>query len=284
MSVGMPFELPELMGLDPEELERVAHRTEQWAGALENSFRDRMQSAEGGEGREAEFDQLHWEIASLFAIAGGYRLLLDYGKAVEPLNLAAHHLAATGSFYAHALAVCAGDHDSAWVGRLEEQAPPSNATESELLLLRLGWLDAGAGGGAEDVRGALREQLERATPGGYAEAGRLGIPLSSTMRVLEAVGAVDREQAGVEALTLPLHDLLTRAYEVTAAAMSDTWHWRRLMSSVLPVEPELAALGAVVMAVARRHGIDGEVMERVRVPPPARVPLLVGGRIVEASL
>jgi hypothetical protein len=283
VSIEVPPDLPELMGLDSEELDRVAHRTEQWAlGALE-SFSDRAPFAEGDDEVAAGFERLHREVGSLFAIAGGYRLLLDYPTAVESLSRSVQHFAEARSSYAHALAVCAGDLGSGWLDGLRQEGRPSNATESELLLLRLAWLDAKAEGRAEGVRAALLGQTEIAMPDGYAEAGRLGIPLSSTMRVLDAVRRIDREQAYPGALAVPVRDFLTRAYEVTSAAMSDRWHWRRLMSSVLPVEPEAAALGAVVMSVAMRHGLEDELMERLRLPRTALVPLFVGGAITEAS-
>jgi hypothetical protein len=85
----------------------------------------------------------------------------------------------------------------------------------------------------------------------------------------------------VDTLTESVHEFLTRAHEVTAAAMNDQFHWRNLMSSVLPVEPEAAALGAVVMACAMRQQAADALMQRLDLPPQAIAPLVVGRAIAE---
>jgi hypothetical protein len=280
----LPDDLPEIMGLERDALERVAHRTQQWGKSLERSL-----SADRGSDQERVSvrgeEQLRREIASLFTIAGSYQLLLRASSAVEPLHAAADHFVAVGSPYAHALAVCGGDQDAAWVGRLGDGDRPLSAADRALVLLRLGWLDTSLREPQGATRQALFAHIERAAPVGPTEVGRLRVPLDATLRVLRNVDAMlyDDVGRGIDALAVSARDFLTRAHDVTAAAMADSFHWRNMLSSVLPVEPEAAALGAVVMAGAMRHQADDELMDRVNLPGPAVAPLVVGRAIAERA-
>jgi hypothetical protein len=207
----LPFDLPEVMGLERDALERVAHRTQQWGRSLERSFsadrapeEDRL-SALGEE-------QLRREIASLLTIAGSYRLLLRASDAVEPLRAAADHFAAVGSLYAHALAVCSGDQDAGWVRRLDDSDSPLSAADRALVLLRLGWLDTSPRERNGAAREALFAHMEEDAPVAPTEVGRLRIPLGATMRVLQAVDGMLHEDAGrgIDAVAASTHDFLTR--------------------------------------------------------------------------
>jgi hypothetical protein len=276
------YQLPETLNLDTETLERVALHTEAWGRSLERSLETGGEtSSEAGRPRSPE--EIRREIASLYAIAGSYRLVLEPRKAVASLRSAAAHFATTGSLFAHPLAVCSGDTSADWIGEFAEDGRALSPNERQLILLRLGWLDALKGGRDQEIHAALFAHIDRAAPDSAAAVGRVRVPLDATMRLLVSVdrmsgGNGDRE---IRQVVASVHDFLIRAYDVTAAAMSDRLHWRSLMSSVLPVEPEAVALGAVVMASALQHGVGTELIDRLDLPPGALAPLIAGMGVAE---
>ena len=268
------FSVPELLGIERETALRVAHRTEQWGRALENTLPpDRSQRDDA---RLVESTRrIRREIASLFTTAGSYRLSVEPQGAAEDLRAAAAHFEAVGSPYAHAVAVCGGDIQSSWMHELDRADRPLTASERELVLLRLAWLGAS---GFSIARRALLMHLDAATVDTAEEVGRLRVPLGSVLRVLEAVARMleDDSPQALDRMSASVHDYLMRCHDITAQAMSDRFHWRNLMSSVLPVEPEAAALGAVVMAILVRRDLADELMTRLDLPAPALAPLLTG--------
>lgn len=279
MSQDASYDLPEIFGLEYDMVERVARRTEQWARGLERVAEVDGLSDDRSSANSAE--QLRREVASLYAIAGSYRLILGARDAIEPLRQGARHLAAVGSPYAHALAVCSADSDSVWLRRIDETDRPLTAADRALVLLRLGWLEASSLASDDDTRQALFAHMDRATSVAATEVGRLRLPLDATMRVVRAVDAMLHDEPGgdVDTLAGSAHEFLTRAHDITAEAMNDRFHWSRLMTSVLPVEPEAAAVGAVIMAGAVRRGAADELMQRLHLPPVATAPLVVGREI-----
>jgi hypothetical protein len=280
----VPSRVPESLGLDPELVDRVAERTVEWGTALSLSARDARNAHEA--------QQSLREAASLLAIGGSYRLLLDVTGAQEPLRMAAEHFRRLGNFFAHPLSVCAADTSAARAA-LDAPSGPLKAVDRAHVLLALGWVDVDARGAMIDAearqlggieRDVLFTHMSQAEPVAAAEVGRLRVPLDATMRVVQAADALAHEgREHMRGLVTHLHDFLLRAHDVTAAAARDRFHWAQLMSSVLPVEPEAAALGAVVMRAATRRELADELMERLDLPPQAVAPLEVAGSIVRAA-
>jgi hypothetical protein len=271
------YQLPEALELETETLERVALHTEAWARSLERSLEiGRGANSEAGRPRSPE--EIRREIASLYTIAGSYRLLLEPREAAASLRSAAAHFALTGSLFAHPLAVCSGDTSAGWIGEFAEGDRALSPNERQLILLRLGWLDALKGGRDQEIHAALFAHMDHAAPDSAAVVGRVRVPLDATMRLLVSVDRMsgDNGDREMRQIVASVHDFLIRAYDVTAAAMSDRLHWRSLMSSVLPVEPEAVALGAVVMASALQRGADEELINRLDLPPGALAPLIAG--------
>lgn len=271
------YQLPEALGLEAQTLERVALHTEAWARSLERSL-DIDQEANTEDGPGSREEGMRREVASLYAIAGSYRLLLEPPEAVASLHSAVVHFAATRSLFAHPLAVCSGDTSTDWIGEFTGGDRVLSPNGRQLILLRLGWLDAIEGGRDQEVRAALFAHMDRAAPDSAAKVGRMGVPLDATVRLLASVDRMigDDGDQDIRQVVPNVHDFLIRAHDVTAGAMSDRFHWRSLMSSVLPVEPEAVALGAAVMAAALQRGAEQELIGRLDLPPPALTPLLVG--------
>jgi hypothetical protein len=292
--------LIESLGLDRDVLERVAHRTHQWAQAIANRLEEDEEQEESGQSTHSRAEVLRGEAASLFTIAGSYRMLLDPGLAQQSLVPAALHLTANRNSFAYPVAICGGSAELA-LSSLLEAAPAGAPQDQANALLAWGWM-----GVAEDqaqprgrvsaegfgdrfesrqhpffAREVLQGHLDQARASAQMPVGRLRIPLGAIAHVVNAANRVAQEKEGAARLSMALHDALVRMHDVTAAAMADRYHWRRLMSSVLPVEPEAVVLAGVAAAAARRAGAVDDLFERMDLPPLAAVPLLMGREMAE---
>jgi hypothetical protein len=270
----------EALGLDPRVVRRVAHRTQQWGEALE---RDAIgEDLQNPPALRHDQEQKRRETASLFAIAGSYRLLLDVGEARYPLQRGAQHFNALGSPFAHPLAVC-GD-ETQIVGAALQEDRQLSAPDRANVLLALGWLDqTGPGPVAADAHDALRSHLELAGPVAETPVGRLRVPMAAIAAVVAAADSAAHQEADLQPLVAAVHDVLIRIHDMTAAAMQDRYHWKNLLSGVLPVEPEAAALAAIAMAAAMRRGADDDVLGTLGREPAFVAPLLIGREIVRRS-
>jgi hypothetical protein len=276
--------LVEALGLERETLERVAHRTRQWGEAIVRTIDAEMEERDEGSSPPRELERRLREAASLFALAGSYLLLLDAREARNALRTAASHFTLLESSYSHPLAVCAANAEIASSALNSGDDRRLAASDRANVLLSLGWLDiAGEKQFIADARPSLLGHLDRAHSVAETRVGRLRLPLDATLRVISAADAVAHEEAGPKALVASLHDALIRIHDVTSSAAADRFHWRALMSSILPVEPEAAALCAVAMSAAMRHEAEAKVLDRLELPPLALAPLLVGREIARSS-
>jgi hypothetical protein len=95
----------------------------------------------------------------------------------------------------------------------------------------------------------------------HTRVGRIGLPLGAYERALKAVEAAAHGGPAPEGPGLWHAALLfERGAEPVAAAMRDRYHWGRLYSTVLPVEPELIAAGLGMLRVWRQAGQAGEIL------------------------
>jgi hypothetical protein len=292
--------LIESLGLDRDVLKRVAHRTHQWAQAIVNRLENDREQEEPRQLTPSQLEILRSEAASLFTIAGSYRMLLDPDLARQSLAPAALHLTASGTSFAYPVAICGGSAELALMSLLDA-VPAATPADQANALLAWGWMNV-----AEDqeqpqgrvstegfrrpfeprhrvffAREMLQGHLDQARAAAQAPVGRLRIPLGAIAHVVNAADRVAQEQEGPVRLATALHDALVRMHDVTAVAMADRYHWRRLMSSVLPVEPEAVVLAGVAVAAARRAGAVDDLFERMDLPPLATVPLLIGRELAE---
>lgn len=273
-------QLVELLELDRELLERVSRRTHQWGQATANLIQGDAREEIRDDRSADSLATLHGEAASLFMIAGSYRMLFDIDAARASLLPAARHFHANGSSFVYPLAICAQAPELA-LESLSRLPLELTAEDRANVLLALGWIEVTAGDRFADARDLFREHLLMARPAAQAAVGRMRIPLGALTQTLEAADRTAREEEGPRRLIAALHDALMRMHDVTAAAMADRYHWRGLMSSVLPVEPEAVVLAGAAMAVAQRAGFVGELLEGVDLSAVAQVPLLVAMELTE---
>lgn len=77
--------------------------------------------------------------------------------------------------------------------------------------------------------------------------GRLGLPMNLYTRVYRSAFPFSNH----DKVLSPIADLLNRVAEVTRVAMQDEFHWQRLYSTILPIEPEILA---TLLSVVRKQG------------------------------
>jgi hypothetical protein len=85
---------------------------------------------------------------------------------------------------------------------------------------------------------------------GNVPVGRLGIPLDTygeCARAMRAARVAQRPEPFISAA----RNYLARAGEVRRMASHDTFHWQRLMSTVLPAEPEAIAMTRAMSHMSR---------------------------------
>lgn len=151
-------------------------------------------------------------------------------------------------------------------------------------MLALGWLESASPPARGAARKGLAAHVRAAEAAAKEPAGRIGLPLEATARVLAAAEALlDEGAAKMPQLAGALHDYLVRLDDIAGAARADGFHWRNLLSSVLPVEPEATAVGAIVAAAAMPHGMENDVAESIKLPSAATVPLHMGVTVARQS-
>jgi hypothetical protein len=274
----------ELLHLDAARVARVAARTRQWAHALDEAGRSADDISPGTAERKQR------EAAALYALAASYALLAAHDTARLACRQAAGHFYRLGSSYAHPFAVCADDQRT--LRTVLERPPADRAAPSERLyeMTALAWLDVTSPEherqlGARDLLRAHRKRANLVRP---LPAGNLRLPLGATTSVLIAAVAVAADGPGqLGQLAASVRGLLLRADEVVATAMLDRYHWGHLMSSVMPVEPEILAPIAIAIEAAERatRSSDGPVLDELlgELPPSAVVSLEVAHWIARSS-
>lgn len=85
---------------------------------------------------------------------------------------------------------------------------------------------------------------------GNVPVGRLRIPLDNYAVCARAMRAL-RHEPNRDSFLGAVMDYIGRAAEVRRAASHDTFHWNRLMSTVLPAEPEAVAMITAMSTMSR---------------------------------
>jgi hypothetical protein len=106
------------------------------------------------------------------------------------------------------------------------------------------------------------------------DVGQLRVPLHLYVDL-----AVGMENQPDEMLSSTLPRLLERVGEAVRVAMSDRYHWPRLLSGLMPVEPELLAIGAIANQ-AMPPGWDEQTLDEFGIGQGIdRVPLWLARRM-----
>jgi hypothetical protein len=152
------------------------------------------------------------------------------------------------------------------------------------VMLALGWLESTTPEVRAMAREALHAHAEAARPAATEPVGRVQLPFDAVMRVLGSCEALlDQGADAMPALAGAVHDFLVRVDDISRAARADRFHWSNLLSSVLPVEPESAAVGAIVAAAASEQGMEEALPASIDLPPAATIPLHIGLAVARRS-
>jgi hypothetical protein len=223
-----------------------------------------------------EFPSQLWR-ASSQGLAAVYFSLVDPARGRTVFAEAAETYRGMGNRFWVTLAVCGQNIDEPvhW-DAANDVAPDAGSAFSTLLATA--WVTSASSrrdAGEKDVpreSPLLYSAIDRATHLGMIRVGRLGLPLQYYVLAAKESLEWSATESGVEALAA----LLSRAVEPIQGAKADRFHWQRLYSNVLPIEPEiLATCLALVRRWERARPSDslGDLGERLRISAIATVPL-----------
>ena len=140
-----------------------------------------------------------------------------------------------GHPFAIAVAICAGERALPSVEPRESTAPEDRAYRA----LWLAWSVASR------MTAASAAPATPAHDRDWFPVGQLGIPVQLYLEFARGVGHAIRSRDSRQ-LTRSLPQLLQRGAEPVRMAMADQYHWQALATGVMPVEPELLAIGRIV--------------------------------------
>ena len=136
--------------------------------------------------------------------------------------------------FAIAVAICAGEQALPTVESRQSTAPDNRAYRA----LWLAWSVASR---------MTAANIALATPAhdrDWFPAGQLGVPVQLYLEFAQGVGRAIRSGDSRQ-LARPLQQFLQRGTEPVRMAMADQYHWQALATGVMPVEPELLAIGRI---------------------------------------
>ena len=158
-----------------------------------------------------------------------------------------------GHPFAIAVAICAGEQALPSVESHQSTSPEDHAYRA----LWLAWTVASRKTAASAVSATPAHNRE------WFPAGQLGIPVRLYLDFSRDVGrAIRSGDPGPLAWSLP--QLLQRGTEPVKMAMADRYHWQSLATSVMPVEPELLAIGRIVHRTLAAW--DEDTLNRLGIP------------------
>lgn len=162
---------------------------------------------------------------------------------VSPARAPAAFAAATrlyerlGHPFAIAAAICAGEQRPPAVGP-RQPVPPDERAYGAL------WVAWGLASRTTSADAALRMLPRAADDREWFPAGQLEVPIRHYLEFARGV-AVTLRSGDPRGLAPSLPRLLQRATEPVRIAMADQYRWQALATGVMPVEPELLAIGRI---------------------------------------
>jgi hypothetical protein len=286
----------ELLNLDPNVVLRAAELNEAFAGSYLQRYervaqpydsRDDSARSQQDQPFEGALDpQTFMRLgASCLVHASAYRSLLSPLSSRPLFVRAADLYELLGHSYSVVLATVASHqpilnaHIQKLTNEVETSALP--LTPEQLTFSMFAAIDYASTsdlGAAERITGLLgdRSRAFAATP-----IGRLRLPMGIYADVLSSMNESPSDR-GRHSVQVSLFAYLNAAGRSMDYAMRDTYHWRRLQSGLLPVEPEAVAVAMSAAQFMRRHlALDiREMPWDDRVGLAHRVPAYVAGAML----
>ncbi len=252
----------ELLNLNPERVRRVGEARLGYARALAE------QRVGSSDADTDEVDDLPMWAAGEYVRGASLLALCDIERAREGFASAAELFRETGRRSWVTLDLAAGrrlSRDVVQGGWLSDDPSRKQPDFADTLAA----YDPDPDWGEIDPRtlSAVREAANSAPP-----VSRFEVPLRAVVRSLdEANGRSPAPNSTWSERYRDTFACLERMNEPYSVAMRDRFHWQRLQSSVLPVEPEFLAYG---VALARLMGRSDRSLERLRVEVSERAPAM----------
>jgi len=142
-----------------------------------------------------------------------------------------------GHPFAIAAAICAGEQTPPAVSSRQPMTPDDQAYGALWLAWRLASQMTSADAARRMLAGSANDRE-------WFPAGQLEVPVRSYLEFARGVAGALRS-GDPRVLTRSLPQLLQRATEPVRMAMADQYRWQALATGVMPVEPELLAIGRI---------------------------------------
>jgi hypothetical protein len=262
--------ITELLHLSEVDVRNIADANAGYAAFIQRDISERA-----ADSREPVETLLPW-LASCWLMGGILKSLVSPEEALPLFRSAAQVYRQLKHPFWKVAAVCGLDKELL----LTEELIPSQMVETtpnEYLYeqLRLSYL-ARTSSTTRKIPNTLEQQGITARTLRLRRAGRLNLPLQLYLEALENTSPITYKS--VNDVGDPLRDLLYRAQESTELASADSYHWRHLRGSVVPIEPELLAVCInIVQTVPHQLDWLNEIQNS------AYIPLLVALNIVQSN-
>lgn len=242
---------------------------------LDGALVARTAAATEGFGRaQLEASDTHQRVlaGNCLTIAGSYWALLSTARAQRCFEAAALVYRPTDRSFSVTVAICSGKEEllrEPGIG-VEQASDEVDDLETRLSNLLLASRLV-VGGEPSDSAWMLLDRSHLDERQSALPVGRLGVPWAACERVLRsAAGLMSQNRADARRTTSPLLSAVSvylgRLDEIVFAAMANRYQWHRLLSPVLPVEPEALAV-TMVAATAIRNAAQSSLAEVLDLPP-----------------
>jgi hypothetical protein len=175
--------------------------------------------------------------------------------------------------FAIAVAICAGEQTRPGVGSRQLMGPDDRAYGALWLAWRLASRAMSADAALPILAGPADDRE-------WSPAGQLGVPVRRYLEFARGVaGTLRGGDPRMLARSLPY--LLQRATEPVRIAMADRYRWQMLTTGVMPMEPELLAIGRIAHRTLAPWNED--TLTHLGIPPNSveRMPLWIARMLEE---
>jgi len=189
--------------------------------------------------------------------------------------------------YGSVLAVCAEDSETVlqyWNVAQERGGEERSGTDLLSPVIVSCWLSGHPQHRAE-YRGILSRVLERSWGLSAITVGRLRLPLRLYLAAVEEISHSSRNPRTPNSGRFK-HTIawLERAAEPVAQAMQDRFHWHRVHSGILPIEPEIVATCVGIVRVLNQGNLRqnlARLLTETNASPLAVIPCEVANNLVD---
>lgn len=213
-------------------------------------------------------------IASSFLIAAILRTLINPGEGKKIFPLAADYYRRDNNTFWKIAAICGNESELLYQSSQETDFTKKTTPEFQFAeILSLQFINT--------KNGELDFSFSR-SPFLSFPVGRLGLPIRTYTNAFTELSEFPDNYRRRDKTLGTWATLLNRAAERTRLLQADTYHWKNLKGSFLPLEPEVIATCISLCQFAKKRNINiDELGERLQVEQIGKIPLLIAKEIME---